>query len=101
MLIRGGEKVYLEDVDRCLAAHPDVTDCCTVRFGGGPHEEGAVAFVVPRLARVDTVALGQHVTAELGLASRVDRFVFVEAIPRSASGKALREVLVAAHLGNP
>jgi acyl-CoA synthetase (AMP-forming)/AMP-acid ligase II len=100
MLIRGGEKVYLEDVDRCLASHPQVADSCTVRVGGQRHEEQAVAFVVPRGAAPEKQSVVDHVTAVLGLIARLDDVVITTEIPRSATGKVLREVLVSRY-GEP
>lgn len=100
MLIRGGEKVYLEDVDRCLATHPAVADSCTIRVGGQRHEEQAVAYIVPRGgpgATVDAAAINAHVTQALGLIARLDDVIATKEIPRSATGKVLREVLVARH----
>ncbi|MCC7075283.1 MAG: acyl--CoA ligase [Deltaproteobacteria bacterium] len=98
MLIRGGEKVYLEDVDRCLATHPAVADSCTIRVGGQRHEEQAVSFIVPRGgagATVDAASINAHVTQALGLIARLDDVVACTEVPRSATGKVLREVLVA------
>jgi len=93
MLIRGGEKVYLEDVDRCLRDHPAVADCCAVRVGAGRHEDRAVAFVVTRGAALDRAAISRHVVGALGPIARLDDVVALEEIPRSASGKPLREEL--------
>ena len=47
MIIRGGEKIYLEDVDSCLAGMNAITDSATVRFEEDGAEKIAV-FVVPR-----------------------------------------------------
>ncbi len=96
MLVRGGEKVYLEDVDRVLLDHPDVLDACCVRVDGpGPHEERAVAYVVPRGPPPDPGALGERVTATLGLIARIDDIAFIDEIPRTATGKPRRELLLA------
>ena len=103
MLIRGGEKVYLEDVDRCLEAHPAVAEACSVRMGARRHEDEAVAFIVAAQqdpGRVDKTALGAFVITKLGPFSRLDDIVIVDEIPRSPSGKALREVLAARYLAS-
>lgn len=106
MLIRGGEKVYLEDVDRCLEVCVGVAEACSVRIGAATgrtarHEDEAVAFVVVGPAGEpipDRLALVEHVIRVLGPYSRLDDVVFVDQIPRSPSGKALREVLSARYL---
>ena len=55
MLIRGGEKLYLEDLDRCLEEHASVAEACSVQVSGLFGFERAVTFLVPRGA-VGTVA---------------------------------------------
>lgn len=101
MLIRGGEKVYLEDVDRCLEEHPSVGEACVVRVGARRHEDEAVAFVVARGGHgstIDKAALGEYVVAALGPFSRLDAIVVVAELPRSPSGKLQREVLLKAYV---
>lgn len=96
MLVRGGKKVYLEDVDRVLLDDPAVQDACCVRVDGpGPHEERAVAYVVARDTPPDPVALAHRVTAALGLIARIDDIAFLDEIPRTATGKPRRELLLA------
>jgi long-chain acyl-CoA synthetase len=93
MLIRGGEKIYLEDVDRCLSTHPGVSDCCTIQVASGRHEERCVAFIVWKGSEVEKEVIVEHVMGALGPLSRPDEIVTTDQIPRSPSGKALREVL--------
>lgn len=47
MIIRGGEKIYLEDVDTCLMGMNAIADSATIRFEEDGTEKIAV-FVVPR-----------------------------------------------------
>ncbi len=98
MLIRGGEKVYLEDVDRCLEDHPSVAEACVVRVGARRHEDEAVAFVVARAETIDKAALSEHVVATLGPFARLDDIVVTRELPRSPSGKLLREALLKHYL---
>jgi long-chain acyl-CoA synthetase len=94
MIIRGGEKIYLEDVDRCLASHEAIADSCTVRMATGAHQERAVAFIVWRNAAVASDEICAYVSRELGPLSRPDDVVSVDTIPRSPSGKAQRQALL-------
>lgn len=90
MIIRGGAKVYLEDVDRALAAQPGVRDCCTLAFVEADRPDRAVAFVA---GEGDPAALGRAVTAELGAGHVPDAFVFLDSIPRTPTGKPRQEEL--------
>lgn len=93
MVIRGGEKLYLEDLDRCLGEHPSVADVCCVRVAGAPGREGVVAFVVAATSPTDDGVLIRHAQQHLGGIGRPDELVWVERIPRSAGGKPLREAM--------
>jgi 2-furoate---CoA ligase len=95
MIISGGENIHPVEVEEVLARHPQVTEAAVV---GEPDEkwgERIVAFVVPTDSAVTAAALDQHCRESRDLANfkRPRRFVFVEAIPRTASGKVLRRLL--------
>jgi 2-furoate---CoA ligase len=94
MIISGGENIFPEEVEDTLARSKLVAGCAVV---GMPDERlGAkvVAFVEPAVAELRPEQLD-----ELCLRSGLSRFkrpreyVFVKAIPRSASGKLLRRKL--------
>jgi O-succinylbenzoic acid--CoA ligase len=95
LVITGGVNVGPTEVERVLAHHPDVDDVCVV---GVPDEEWGelvVAFVVPRAgARTPSIeelrAFGRERLSgpKLPRAART-----VDAIPRTASGKAMRRLL--------
>jgi 2-furoate---CoA ligase len=94
MIISGGENIFPEEVEDTLARSKLVAGCAVV---GMPDERlGAkvVAFVEPAVAGLKPEQLD-----ELCLRSGLSRFkrpreyVFVKAIPRSASGKLLRRKL--------
>jgi 2-furoate---CoA ligase len=94
MIISGGENIHPVEVEDVLARHPNVKDVAVV---GEPDEkwgERVVAFVVPAGA-LTAAALDQHCRASGDLANfkRPRRFVFVAAIPKTASGKILRRLL--------
>jgi long-chain acyl-CoA synthetase len=94
MVIRGGEKLYLEDLDRCLSEHPGISDACCIQTPGTTDSERAVAFLVPqgpeRPADEEIIAWAQE---SLGFLGRPDELVWVDLIPRSATGKPLRASL--------
>jgi benzoate-CoA ligase family protein len=94
----GGIWVAPQEIEHCLAAHPDVADCAVV----GYEEDGLQkprAFVVLRDgASADAEVLQAHVKATLSPHKYPRDVRFVGELPRTGSGKvdrrALREVAV-------
>jgi 2-furoate---CoA ligase len=95
MIISGGENIHPVEVEDVLARHPLVRDVAVI---GEPDErwgERVVAFVVPGSEGLAADALDRHCRESADLASfkRPRRIVFVDAIPKTASGKILRRML--------
>jgi 2-furoate---CoA ligase len=95
MIISGGENIHPVEVEEVLARHPQVKDVAVV---GEPDEkwgERVVAFVVPASAGLSVEALDQHCRDSRDLASfkRPRHIIFVNEIPKTASGKILRRLL--------
>jgi benzoate-CoA ligase family protein len=94
----GGIWVAPQEIEQCLAAHPDVAECAVV----GYDEDGLQkprAFVVLRDgATVDAAALQAHVKTTLSPHKYPRDVRFVGELPRTGSGKidrrALREAMV-------
>jgi fatty-acyl-CoA synthase len=85
----GGEKVFVEEVEEVLRAHPDVADALAV---GRPSErwgEEVVALVAPHPGAdaIDDAALYSFCTAQLAHFKAPKAFVFVEQIQRLGNGK--------------
>jgi long-chain acyl-CoA synthetase len=94
-IISGGVNIYPQEVDEALLSHPLVEDVCTV---GAPDEEWGekvVSVVVLRDARAATEAtleqLSAHAAQHLAGFKRPRQIVFANSLPRSASGKLLRQ----------
>lgn len=95
MIISGGENIHPVEVEEVLARHPGVRDVAVV---GEPDErwgERVVAFVVAAAPGLTAEALDRHCRESGDLAGfkRPRRVVFVEEIPKTASGKILRRLL--------
>ncbi len=95
MIISGGENIHPVEVEEVLARHALVRDAAVI---GAPDEkwgERVVAFVVAREPHLTGEMLDRHCLASPDLANfkRPRQFVFVEAIPKTSSGKILRRVL--------
>ncbi len=99
MIKTGGENVAAQEVEDCLASHPDVREAAAF---GLPHErwgEELVAAVVPIEGRQpDAEALRSHCRASLAGFKVPKRIFLVQSLPQSSSGKVqkfkLREDIV-------
>ena len=94
MIISGGENIHPVEVEEILARHPHVKDVAVVGEVDERWGERVTAFVVPG-AGVTAEELDRFCRERRDLASfkRPRRFVFVAAIPKTASGKILRRLL--------
>ncbi|GAA3220614.1 type I polyketide synthase [Nonomuraea helvata] len=99
LIIRGGENIYPEEVERVLLGCPGVADAVVA---GVPHEvfgEVPVAFVVPGPEGFDTGALLAACRAELTEAKVPDAVHVIDAVPRTSTGKPKRHEITALDLG--
>ena len=94
MIISGGENIFPEEIEDTLARSKLVAGCAVV---GVPDERlGAkvVAFVEPAVPDLSPEQLDNEcLKSDLARFKRPREYVFVKAIPRSASGKLLRRKL--------
>ncbi|HEY6351031.1 MAG TPA: class I adenylate-forming enzyme family protein [Candidatus Angelobacter sp.] len=87
MVIRGGEKIYLEDVDACVAQMQSLADNASIRFEEDG-EEKIAAFVVPRHgAAITDFEIRNFVEAQLGRLRVPDLIIFRDSIPRTPTNK--------------
>jgi len=90
-IVVGGENVSPAEVEETLKGHPAVADAGVVSFPAGSYGQGVAAAIVLRPgAKVTLKELREH--AGRSLASfKLPRWVsFVDALPRSPTGKLLR-----------
>ena len=94
MINRGGEKVSPREVDDVLMAHPNVASAATFPI---PHptlgEEIAAAVVVERGVTLTEQALAGFLSSRLADFKIPRRFVFVDEVPKSPTGKVQRHHL--------
>ena len=99
MVISGGENIYPAELEHLLAAHPLVADCAVLGLPDAQWGEVLVAVVVLRAAVADTVAAQASLQAVLvGQLARYKlprRWVWVDALPKTALGKVQKSVLAA------
>ena len=94
MIVSGGENVFPEEVELALSGHPGVLDAKVVAVADPDFGQRLRAFIVascdPPPAERD---LKEHIATELSR-SRVPRdLIYVDEIPRTATGKVTRQIL--------
>ncbi|MFV3127261.1 acyl-CoA synthetase [Niveispirillum sp. KHB5.9] len=94
MIKTGGENVASREVEEAIYLHPAVSEVAVV---GTPHPrwiEAVTAFIVPKAGAAVTEAdILAHCAAHLAGFKAPKRVVFVENLPRNASGKILKRDL--------
>ena len=98
-----GKRVGPAEVESALVGHPAVAEAAAV---GVPHDvkgEAIVCFVTLRSAASASDGLRTELTArvaeEMGKALRPERVLFASELPKTRSGKIMRRVIRATHLG--
>lgn len=95
MVIIGGENVYPSEVEEILAAHPAIRECAVIGVPDDDLGQVLAAFVALRSGQsLEADALRTYVRERLARykAPRIVRFI--DDLPRNATGKVLRRVLL-------
>jgi acetyl-CoA synthetase len=99
-----GKRVGPAEVESALVGHAAVAEAGVI---GVPHEvkgDAIVCFVVLRRGEAPTDSLRTELTArvvhEMGKALRPERVLFASDLPKTRSGKIMRRVIRATHLGS-
>jgi acyl-CoA synthetase (AMP-forming)/AMP-acid ligase II len=94
MIISGGENVFPREVEDLLAEHPLVDDVAVIGVADRDFGERLKAFVVPRAGAALTDAEVKDYVRENLARYKVPReVVFVDVLPRNATGKVLKRDL--------
>jgi fatty-acyl-CoA synthase len=96
MIVSGGENVFPQEVEDCLARHPAVVEAAAVGVPDPEFGQRLRAFVVP--AGPDAVTaedLQAHVKQRLAGYKVPRDVVFLDALPRNETGKVLKRELPA------
>ncbi|WP_433788665.1 SDR family NAD(P)-dependent oxidoreductase [Actinoplanes sp. CA-252034] len=95
LIIRGGANVHPAEIEKVLIGLPGVAD---VAVAGRPHHrlgQVAVGYVVPSGPGVEASALLAAARRRMSAAKAPDEIQIVAGIPRTASGKVIRDELAA------
>ena len=94
MIISGGVNIYPAEVESALEAHPDVAEVAVVGVEDAEWGERVRAFVVARPGSQLDDAFLKTWTRERLAGPKVPRdFVFLDALPRNATGKVIKRDL--------
>ena len=89
-----GYQVPPAELEALLLTHPDIADAAVVGVLDDDGEEIPKAFVVKQSgASLDEGAVMEFVASRVAPYKKVRRVEFIEAVPKSASGKILRKDL--------
>ncbi|GBE66058.1 long-chain-fatty-acid--CoA ligase FadD13 [Mycobacterium sp. MFM001] len=93
MIISGGENVYPAEIEDVLLSHPGIADVAVLGMPSVKWGESPLAVVVRADPDLDEAAVLEHCSGKLARFKLPKRAVFVDAIPRTPTGKALKRVL--------
>ncbi len=102
MIVSGGENIFPVEIEAALSEHPDVAQVAVVGVPDRRWGESCVAVVVPaEPGPLPPLELEAFLRERLAAFKVPRRWVFVEELPRTASGKVqkhvIRDQLVARH----
>lgn len=96
MIVSGGENVFPREVEDLLADHEQIEEAAVVGVSDEKFGQRLKAFVVLREgAQLDEGAVQAYVKANLARYKVPREVVFLEQLPRNATGKVLKRELVA------
>lgn len=94
MIVSGGENVYPIEVEKTLAAHPDVAEAAVIGVDDDQYGQRLAAFVVLQPGSSTTVdELKQHVRDNLANYKVPREINVLDELPRGSTGKILRNEL--------
>ncbi|MGO9386177.1 MAG: acyl-CoA ligase FadD12 [Mycobacterium sp.] len=94
MIVSGGENVYPIEVEKTLAAHPDVAEAAVIGVDDEQYGQRLAAFVVLNPGGSATPdSLKQHVRENLANYKVPREVAVVDELPRGSTGKVLRAEL--------
>ena len=94
VIISGGENIHPAEIEQALAAHPGVLECAA--FGVADEEWGeavAVAVVLRPGMPVSESELRAHLEARIARYKMPRRWLWIDALPKTALGKVQRAAL--------
>jgi acyl-CoA synthetase (AMP-forming)/AMP-acid ligase II len=96
MIVSGGENVFPREVEDLLSDHAEIEEAAVVGVADEQFGQRLKAFVVPRNgAQLDEETVKQYVKENLARFKVPREVIFLEELPRNATGKVLKRELAA------
>ena len=92
MIVSGGENVFPKEVEDCLSRHDNVSDVAAIGVDDDDFGKRLRAFVV-KDGEVDEETLKGHVKENLARYKVPREIIFLDELPRNATGKVLKKDL--------
>ncbi|WP_161861266.1 class I adenylate-forming enzyme family protein [Algicella marina] len=96
LLTTGGYRIAPAEVEAVLTSHPAVAEACVLSLPVRADVSVLAAFLVPHFTIADE-DLSRHCAQMLARYKQPRKFVFLDALPRTARGKVDRHALMEAH----
>ncbi len=94
MIITGGENVFPREIEDLLADHESITEACVIGIPDEKWGQSLKAFVVLRDASsLDAQGVQDYVKGHLAGYKVPKEVVFLDQLPRNATGKILKREL--------
>lgn len=94
MIVSGGENAYPIEVEKAMAAHPDVAEASVIGMDDAQFGQRLAAFVVLNDGATATPDdLKQHVRENLANYKMPRDITIIDELPRSSTGKIVRHEL--------
>jgi len=94
MIRSGGENIYPAELEDVLMRHPAIKEAAVIGVAHARLSETVCAVVVPIAgAQVSETEVIEHCVAHLASYKKPRYIVFTDALPRTASGKVIKQVL--------
>jgi feruloyl-CoA synthase len=94
MIITGGENVYSKEVEDAITAHPEVAEVAVVGRSHPEWGETVIAYIIRAAASgIDQDGLRTHLSDKIAAYKIPREFHFVDALPRTPTGKLQKHLI--------
>ncbi|MFD0391474.1 hypothetical protein ACFQ4K_32340 [Tistrella bauzanensis] len=98
LIISAGENIYPAEIERVLAAHPDIDDVAVIGIPDKRWGEVPLAYVVARPGSgLTRAAVMAHARETIAAFKMIRDVAFIDRLPRNPAGKILKRVLREPH----